>query len=456
MTRLYFILTVSFLLILSCNKEDKLPSLVYTLPVTDITISEATSGGYIDENGGSAIISRGMVWSTYAKVNMSNYEGIAEEGSGIGEFTSLISGLEPDTHYYIRAFASNDAGTGYGPELTFTTGDGNIEISLATENISFFSVTAHYTVHSYGGDNIAERGFIWNSGAYDLHPTIESHTGSISRGAGNSSFSIELSGLGSYKKHLLRAYAINSTDTFYTETVSFTTLAVEDGTPGEVIDIDGNVYPTITLGGLEWMAENLRTEKFNDGTPIPHVTTNQGWYYLDSPAWCWYENDETQYGQFYGALYNMHAVLTDKLCPVGWRAPGFEEMFHHLSDYLHAEYNIFNFASETEKLTGNVLKSCRQENSPLGGVCETSDHPRWNTAQSHFGTDFFGFSALPGGYRSGNGNFLNLGERGRWWTNESYSLGKDFSVRASSGQLDITNQDKSNGLSVRCVRDVTE
>ncbi len=453
MTRLFLI--ILFTILVACKKEDY-PPVVYTYPVTDVTLRQASSGGYIEENGGSAIIRRGIIWSTSTKANLSNYEGIKEEGAGSGEFISQIAGLEPGKNYYARAFATNHTETGYGQEVTFTAGDGNIETDLVVGNISYFSVTANCIIHSYGGDSITERGFIWNSWVSYQLPTIDSHAGRVSKGAGNSSYSSELTGLSSYRRYQIRAYTINSLDTFYSKTVTFRTLAVEDGVPGEVIDIDGNVYPTITLGGIEWMAENLRTKRFNDGSPIPHVTTNHGWNHLDSPAWCWYENDETQYGQFYGALYNRYAALSDNLCPAGWRVPGFNELYHHLQSYLLKDYNILNFGEETEKLMGNVLKSCRQENSPLAGECETSSHPRWNANQWQYGTDFFGFSALPGGSRSANGTFFNVGERGLWWTTEGYSQGKAFSIRTTSGQFDIIDQASSNGLSVRCVRDVTE
>jgi uncharacterized protein (TIGR02145 family) len=245
-------------------------------------------------------------------------------------------------------------------------------------------------------------------------------------------------------------------DTFYANLVTVRTTVSPDGVSGTVMDIDGNEYNTITLGGIEWMAENLRTTRYNDGTSIPHVITNQGWNQLDSPAWSWYENDENQYGQYYGALYNRHAVLTDKLCPAGWHVPGFTELHHHLTWYLLYEYEISNYQSEIYRLFGNVLKSCRQENSPLGGYCETSEHPRWNANQTHYGNDLFGFSALPGGSRSANGTFSNIGEHGLWWSTEGYSQGKAYSIQASNGQFNIIDQSSSSGLSVRCVRHVTE
>jgi hypothetical protein len=87
-----------------------------------------------------------------------------------------------------------------------------------------------------------------------------------------------------------------------------------------VTDIEGNVYRTIKVGNQVWMAENLKTTKFNDGTLISLVTNSSAWGKSSQPAYCWYNNDVTN-KKFYGALYNWFVVETGKLCPVGWHVP---------------------------------------------------------------------------------------------------------------------------------------
>ena len=86
-----------------------------------------------------------------------------------------------------------------------------------------------------------------------------------------------------------------------------------------VTDIDGNIYKTVTIGSQVWLAEDLKTTKYNDGTPIPYVTDKEEWINTKSGAYCWncwYCKDESN-DSIYGALYNWYAI-TGKLCPVGW------------------------------------------------------------------------------------------------------------------------------------------
>ena len=86
-------------------------------------------------------------------------------------------------------------------------------------------------------------------------------------------------------------------------------------------DIDGNTYSTIKVRNQIWMAENLRTTKFNDGTVIPLVTNSLVWRKTPQPAYCWYNNDEKTNKNLYGALYNWFVIETGKLCPSGWHVP---------------------------------------------------------------------------------------------------------------------------------------
>jgi hypothetical protein len=88
-------------------------------------------------------------------------------------------------------------------------------------------------------------------------------------------------------------------------------------TTGTVSDVDGHTYKTIKIGDQWWMAENLKTTKYNDGTEIPFVPDSIAWSNLSTAAYCWYNNEQTTNGSTYGALYNWYAVNSGKLNPTG-------------------------------------------------------------------------------------------------------------------------------------------
>jgi hypothetical protein len=93
---------------------------VTTIPISDTTGVSAVSGGNITSDGGSAITARGVVWGTSPAPTVS-LTTKTTDGSGSGQFSSRIEGLSKSTKYYVRAYATNAAGTAYGNELSFTT-----------------------------------------------------------------------------------------------------------------------------------------------------------------------------------------------------------------------------------------------------------------------------------------------------------------------------------------------
>jgi len=224
-------------------------------------------------------------------------------------------------------------------------------------------------------------------------------------------------------------------------------------------DIDGNSYPIVFIGDQEWMAQNLKTTRYNDGTLIAGGLEDYDWRItsetrIGAIAVYPYKkiegiDSEIEMIETYGILYNWHAVIDDRgLCPEGWRIPS-EEDWQVLSDYLQEKYYII------DDTLGNTLKSCRQIDSPLKGLCSTSKHPRWNFDETHYGTDNFGFSALPAGFRGISGTYRVIGEDGYWWTSSEHALDHAtyIAIFYDSGILLTNHRHKSIGLSVRCMRD---
>jgi uncharacterized protein (TIGR02145 family) len=197
---------------------------------------------------------------------------------------------------------------------------------------------------------------------------------------------------------------------------------------GAVADIEGNIYKTIQIGNDTWMAENLKTTKYNDNKAIPLVMASNQWLNLATPAYCWPENDE-DYKFLYGAYYNGYAAQTGKLCPENW----------HVStddDWTRLSNN----------LGGNEAAIYKILERP----------PSWDTTDMY--TNSSGFTALQSGYRLNLGGFVggyDIGYGSIYWTStESESANYPWTWTINSQPLWRSNLfSKKYGLSVRCVKD---
>ncbi|MDZ4204701.1 MAG: fibrobacter succinogenes major paralogous domain-containing protein [Bacteroidales bacterium] len=218
-----------------------------------------------------------------------------------------------------------------------------------------------------------------------------------------------------------------------------------------VTDIDGNVYNTVQIGTQCWLKQNLKTTRYRNGANIVFPgSDNTAWQNNTTGAYAWYNND-IQWKNIYGGLYNWYALTnTNGLCPTGWHVPSDAEWTQ-----------LTNFTSGGANTGGNQLKSCRQVNSPIGGICATDEHPRWeHHSAAIYGTDDYGFSAYPGScHKCGDGYNLPqpIGQGGYWWTSTTYA---NITSRAwiryilkSGGGIASMYWNKDQGYSIRCVRD---
>ena len=206
---------------------------------------------------------------------------------------------------------------------------------------------------------------------------------------------------------------------------------------GTVIDIDGNVYHTDTIGTQVWMVGNLKTTHYNDGTAIPLVKDSTSWANDTTPGYCYYNNDSAKYENPYGVLYNGYAVNTGKLAPAGWHVPTDSEW--------------------------NVLITYLGGKGVAGGELKEASIGHWlppNTGA----TNVTGFSALPGGSRnnfSGYLSYTGIGSTGYWWS--AMVLGAPYTCFYLNDNNDTVYQSSNysyigypsvlnNGFSVRCVK----
>jgi len=290
--------------------------------------------------------------------------------------------------------------------------------------VTYSFATAGGNITDDGGGEITARGVCW---ATTSAPTI--YDNFTTDGTGPGEFTSNLNGLTSNTTYYIRAYATNKTGTAYGNEESFILLM---NVPGPVItDTDGNSYNTIKIGTQIWMAENLRTTKYKDGTPIPLVADSADWsaiaFSTQTPQYCWYNNDSASYSAVYGALYNWFVTETDKLCPDGWHLPASSEWLAMI-DYLG----------------GPAI---------AGSAAKESGTEHWNTPNTN-ATNSSGFTALPGGRRSWDGTFEEMGEYGLWWNTEDLLLDAGYIYMFTSGpEAGLAYWDKWNGLSVRCLKD---
>ena len=233
--------------------------------------------------------------------------------------------------FAINACKKTEITTQQLQEATFASADkkgsGNNGLNVTTTSVnvgSAISSGANGSI-SGGGNSISERGFCYNTSP---GPTITNDTARAGSGSGD--FQQTLTGLSPATTYYVKAYGIKNGSVYYGNELSFTTLSL--GMPsagvGDVNDIDGNLYHTITLGTQVWMVENLKTTSFRDGSAIPNVTDNAPWAYnatTTTPAYCDYNNNPAN-SAVYGRLYNLFAMNDVRgIAPVGWHVPSFSE-----------------------------------------------------------------------------------------------------------------------------------
>jgi len=212
-----------------------------------------------------------------------------------------------------------------------------------------------------------------------------------------------------------------------------------------VTDIDGNVYKTVKIGDQIWMAENLKTHKLNDGTPIAYVTSDVTWgdINITSPMICYHNNDVSNKDKS-GALYNWHAVNSGKLAPKGWHVPT-DADWQKLTDYLIA--NGYNYDGTT---TGNKI------GKSLASISGWDvDDKVGSVGNEQAGNNKSGFNGSPGGFRYQDGTFSSfVSQDALWWSSGFGQNGSSFYIlQYFAENLNYEYASPNTGLSVRCVKD---
>jgi uncharacterized protein (TIGR02145 family) len=296
---------------------------------------------------------------------------------------------------------------------------------------------------SAAGSAITESGFTanWNISlrATGYYLDVATDSGFLSLVAGYNNKDVgdvlneDVTGLTDGTTYYYRVRAYNDSGTSgNSDIISLKTL---------IVDADGNVYTSTIIGSLEWMGENLKATKYNDGTSIPNLTTVADWDAEDGTpghdgAYCWFDNDIVNKA-LYGAMYNWYVVNNAHgLAPAGWRIA------------TRADYLALGTFLGGASIAGGKLKSMR---------AQPDAHPRWDTAG--YASDIVGFHGLPEGrrdYNSPGAAFRGRGEYCNLWSTTEYSSTHAYYYALDDLYVNIDEFyiGKGYGHGVRCVRDV--
>ena len=378
--------------------RDGIPTLT-TAEVTNITGATATCGGNITDNGGLNVTARGVCWSTSPNPTVADSH--TTNGSGNGNFSSSITGLNVSTTYYVRAYATTNAGTAYGNGVNFTTRDG-IPTLTTTDitNITGVSATSGGNITDNGGLSVTARGVCWSTLP---NPTVaDSHT---TNGSGSGSFSSYMTGLSFNTTYYVRAYATNSQVTVYGNQVFFNS---------------GDGYVDLGLpSGLLWATCNVgadNPEDYGDYFAWGETTTK------DTYNWSTYQYYDGSNLTKYTGSDGLTTLLPEDDAAtanwgVDWRMPTKEEW---------------------QELYQNTTHTWTTQNGVYGRLFTASN-----------GNSLF----LPAaGYRYGS-SLNNAGSYGYYWSSSLYTGSPDYAcyLYFSSGNCYLYSGYRGYGQSVRPV-----
>jgi uncharacterized protein (TIGR02145 family) len=477
------------------------------LSVSELTSASVTVTTNVILESGPEITSRGFVWDTVMHPDIHNNIGITTEGSGVGQYSSSLTELSSNTTYYIRAYAINNSGVAYSEQVSFTTipdltlefGEGFTWFSINMNPGSMNPNTVFSELSPCADDRvIGQTQFSTYTGEIWLGSLASIEANKMYKMKLCNNQQITLSGspvsnepislnsgftwLGYLPQHCLpintAMSGLQPTPSIDDRIIGQNSFAVYTGTQwlgsltqlcpgsGYIIKLsqnhiltytsnnfvcgddftdsrDGTIYPSVHIGDQCWLAKNLAYLP-NVSVPAEGSLTEPYYYVYGFNGTDVNQAKSTANYSNYGVLYNWSAAGI--ACPQGWRLPA-DNDWDELRSYVISQGYISTVA-------GNTLKSCRQVNSPLGGNCNTSEHPRWSAHGTHHGNNIFAFSSLPGGYRITNGNFDNRTYDGYWWTSTEHSSTNAWrwGMGYSHGQVARANQSKASGFSVRCIK----
>ncbi len=398
-----------------------------TSPLSSIAATTVTCGGDITNPGGAPITSRGVCWDVNQNPTIQNSK--VEErdiSAGAGAFTNSITGLNPGTTYYFRAFATSIAGTSYGNQVIGTTHAVLPDVTtMEASNIAETSFRIGAAITYDGGSPVTERGLCWSK--YQ-NPTI--NNGKLVEGSGVGSFARTISNASHNTTYYVRAYATNSMGTSYGNQITVKTL-FNPWHPHVPVPINGITWAPVNMG---FETTNFYGLLFQWGRKYGQDYNNSPLLNFPGPVSISEGNNASNANNFYHCELAPHDWCSPQVplwsmalynpCPSGWRVPTKEEF---------------------ESL--NNLGSTWDRASQYGNL-----YGRWYGID-HSGMRSYSVFLPAAGYkRFVNGVASLLTIRGSYWAT-TYTNTYSYAILFTNEESIMNTNSRANGFSVRCVRD---
>lgn len=395
--RLFWSFTLFSIIFSSCQENEPAPNVDFNISKTSANVNESIMFTNLSTNASS------YIWD-FGDGNSSTSENPTHTYSSSGAFT-------------ITLMANGAGGDNSASKV--------ISVSFPAP-ISDFEIlnTSPSPEESILFKNLSEFATSYNWDFGDGSSSTEEHPYHTFSEAGT--FQIELTAKGDGGESITSKSITVSTPTYNGLTTAQFNSEIEYGT---MMDQEGNVYKTVKIGSQTWMAENLRTSKYNDGAPIPLIINDDEWERTTSGGYSNYNHSNNPSDvATYGRLYNGYAVSSGKLAPEGWHIPTDEEW----QELANKSWGL----------------------DEAGGRLKEIGTTHWDWPNTSAGNQT-GFTALPGGERVANGSFRDKGIYGRWWSSTVIETERNsyWEMFYSGSELNKYASFYFVGYSVRLVKD---
>lgn len=410
--------------------------------VTDVSYFSATSGGEILDDGNSEITSKGIVWSTSHMPTIESNDGLFENGFNNESFVSDLDGLNPQTIYYLRAYAINNLGVSYGTERSLQTLSLPPLATVETMEVSTIEMVSAYCgaiITNDFGYPISNYGIVW---AITSNPTVETNIGIAYGDVEYDTFIKNIDSLEPSTNYYVRAFVSNIAGLAYGNEMSFTT---KDNCVDTLFDVrDGVVYDVVQIGNQCWMQENLKY--LPEVHRLNQVSIEESRYYVyDYDGILLSEAIESENYTTYGVLYNWEAARF--ACPSGWHLSTQNdwvelERYICLSENCDSVFPYDDFSGSFGEFEGSML---------------IKDTALWISDEITNNTfvGASGFNALPAGWKFSTSYFSSINTLAQFWL--ATEIDEDRAIARyltnSNSTINRYFRDKDTGNSVRCVLD---